>query len=518
MSPITTCAKYLGTVMLSVIPFLLGLCGYPGLQAFGAESKSPTYHSLVTAFHVHSTWSTGSLTLNQLAERSQRFGIDAVVLAENFALRYEYGLPPLRKILRHSYTIPSLSADSIQPFLSDVAQVQTAYPDVLMIPGVEVAPHYYWTGSLLSGDLTMHNSQRNLLVFGLQNGEDYTKLPASGNAASFHHGWSMLVSMLPVLLFLPAGWYWFRRSRSRRKRRKFKMIGGGLAVVALLLTMNAWPFGEPLYSTYDDQLGFTPYQTLIDHVAGKEGMIVWSLPEARDSNAYSFGALGTVQVKTDPHPEALVQTTGFSGFGGVYQDTRHIHDPGGIWDLTLGQYLAGHRHMVPYLFGEIAFHVPGQAGIELNQVLNVLWVKERSMEGMMEAMQQGRFYAVGQYKPGIHLRLDEFHVQCPIPSCQAGMGETLQLSSAQDLSVVIKVSATDQQAYPVSLKLVQSGTVLSKVTGHTPLQHVFQSKYEKSWRPFYYRVEINGPGEILSNPIFVIPPPQDQYVMNQPGG
>ena len=80
-----------------------------------------------------------------------------------------------------------------------------------MIPGVEVAPHYYWTGSLLSGDLTMHNSQRNLLVFGLPKGDDYTGLPASGNPQSFQGGWSLLFSMSPLLLLVPAGWFWQRR-------------------------------------------------------------------------------------------------------------------------------------------------------------------------------------------------------------------------------------------------------------------------------------------------------------------
>ena len=91
-------------------------------------------------------------------------------------------------------------------------------------------------------------------------------------------------------------------------------------------------------------------------------------------------------------------------------------------DLALSQYLTGARQIVPYLFGEIAFHEPGQAGIELNQVLNIVWVKERTARGVVEAMQQGRFYAVGQYRPGIHLRLDDFHLRCLDHSCVAGMG------------------------------------------------------------------------------------------------
>ena len=60
-----------------LIGFLLGDIGRTPRPVFGEESQPATYQSLVTAFHVHSTWSTGTLTLHQLAERSKRFGIDA---------------------------------------------------------------------------------------------------------------------------------------------------------------------------------------------------------------------------------------------------------------------------------------------------------------------------------------------------------------------------------------------------------------------------------------------------------
>ena len=40
-----------------------------------------------------------------------------------------------------------------------------------IVPGIEVAPYYYWTGSLWGRTLTMHNAQRNLLVLGLTSPE-----------------------------------------------------------------------------------------------------------------------------------------------------------------------------------------------------------------------------------------------------------------------------------------------------------------------------------------------------------
>ena len=53
-------------------------------------------------------------------------------------------------------------------------------PELIIVPGIEVAPYYYWTGSIVERTLTMHNAQRNLLAFGLTKPEDYRSLPVSG--------------------------------------------------------------------------------------------------------------------------------------------------------------------------------------------------------------------------------------------------------------------------------------------------------------------------------------------------
>ena len=55
---------------------------------------------LTAAFHVHSTWSTGSGSLDDLAAAAERAGIQAVVLTENYLARYEYGLLPFRRVFR----------------------------------------------------------------------------------------------------------------------------------------------------------------------------------------------------------------------------------------------------------------------------------------------------------------------------------------------------------------------------------------------------------------------------------
>ena len=495
------------------LPLLLGLtlgivAAGPG---FAASKSDAAFQPLVAALHVHSSWSTGSLTLDQLAERAEGLGIQAIVLSDNFALRYEYGLPPFRSVIRRTVAFPSLTSHEMSAFLSSVAAAQERHPNVLLVPGIEVTPHYYWTGSLLDRNLTMHNGQRNFLVVGLSSSRDYASLPLTGNPASYHYGWESLGSLVPGLLFIPAGWMWHRRTTPPRRWTVPRVVlakarGGSaviLAVTGVLLIMNAWPLSRPAFSSYDQGLGYRPYQAVIDMVTNRKGLVIWSLPEARDFNQYSYGPLGTVTVKTDPHPGALTATKKYTGFGGLYQDSRGAHQPGGPWDRTIMEYLEGQRTTPPVLFGEIAFHRPGEAGIRLDQVVNVLRVRNRSVSGILDALRAGRLYVVGQYRPGVHLRLDEFQVASGDGASTAEVGGWLTLPETRELMVSLSVSAADDQAHPITVTVVRSGQVIAQKKGSTPFSHRFLDRLDGQTNAVFYRVAVEGRGEILSNPIFV---------------
>ncbi|MBI4400205.1 MAG: hypothetical protein HY581_01060 [Nitrospirae bacterium] len=498
---------FLASMTLTLVPAWIG-------PAHSADDQGAPRRPVVAAFHVHSTISTGSLSLDQLAERAERLGLDAVILSENFVLRYEYGQLPLRGVLRKTVTLPSVLDYGVDRFLADVADAQARHPRVLLIPGMEATPHYYWTGSLLNGDLTMHNSQKNVLVLGLSRANDFAALPVNGNHVSYQYGWETALNLTPGLLFAPAAWLWRRRthrtiqvgvaqySSTRRYRTPAVVLGS----VGSLLLLNAWPFGQPVFSIYNDHLGYRPYQHFIDAVAQRGGIVVWSMPEARDFTVHSFGPIGSVTIKTDPYPEALLLTAGYTGFGGVYQDTRTVTRPGGVWDEVMRRHLTGQRTRPPFVFGEIAFHTPGQAGIELNQVLTVFWVRERTAAGIVEAMRSGRLYALGQYHKEFGLRLDAFQVECEGGARWAESGETLDPKHARDLAVRVSVSATDKGAHPISVTIIRTGQVIARLTGETPFEHRFSDQHVPVGEWSAYRLEITtGGGEIVSNPIFVKP-------------
>ena len=489
--------RWVGRLMPPLMALAIVLGGMVGHVAASDERQQ-----LVATFHVHSTASTGDMTVEALAERAEQLGLDVLILTDNFSLRYEYGLWPLRGILKQRVTVPSVLEYGIERYLDEIAASQRRHPRLIIVPGVEVAPFYYWTGSLAERTLTMHNAQRNLLVLGLSKPEDYRSLPASGNPGSYSFDWRGAVNGAPILLVAPAVWLWrpFRSAADRRSPRR--MVSVVLIVLAVALVANAWPLSQPAFSSYDAGLGYRPYQALIDDVTNKGGLSFWSMTEARDFHEYGFGPLGTVIVKTEAHPESLLRTTGYTGFGGLYQDGRTINKPGELWDRLL-QVPTDEQRPVPVLIGELAFHGLKDAGKDLDRLVTVLSVKERTVPAVLEALRAGRAYAVGEGDRHVQLRLDEFRVLCQGGARSASMGERLDPVGARDLTVHLSISAADHGRHPVKVRLIRSGQVVAQLAGETPFLADWPDPTMPTAERMTYRVEITGSGELLSNPIFV---------------
>jgi hypothetical protein len=136
------------------------------LLAAGAPAPAAALERVRGVVHIHSDLTTGDFTLEGLVALAERQNIGALLLAENYRLRVDYGLPPFRALTRVSRQERSIGGDPAG-FLARVAEAQARMPQVVLVPGVEVMPHYHWTGSPLALDLTVHNLQKNLLVFGV---------------------------------------------------------------------------------------------------------------------------------------------------------------------------------------------------------------------------------------------------------------------------------------------------------------------------------------------------------------
>jgi len=457
---------------------------------------------LPAVLHVHSTLSTGDFSLDELAAQAEKAGIGALLLSENYLLRIEYGLPPFRALTRVAREARSILDVGAARFLDRVAEARARNPRVLIIPGVEVMPHYYWTGSPLALDMTVHNEQKNLLVFGLA-APALESLPVTGNAAAGRFAWRAALDLVPGLLLIPGALLLATKWRSLQRvgravvvvRRRRWLAGGVLCAVGALALARAWPFSEDPDPPYSD-LGVVPHQALIDYVDKFAGVTVWSLPEVQDSSEEWFGPL-RVSRRTDPYPEDLMRTFRYTAFGAVYEDSTRFELPGGGWDQLLRQYAAGERSRPAWAVGESAFH-NATAGKSVGGVQTVFLVSERSERAVLDAMKRGRMYALLRgAEPG--LALAEFAVSDG--DGNAVSGETLTTREGAPLEVRVGVDAVDGSARAVHVVLVRNGTLAGAWTATTPFRVVHREVYDGA--PAFYRLDVRGQGHLLSNPIFM---------------
>ena len=498
----------------SVWQTAVGVAAWIGLALSGlvwssmvsaAEQRVP----LRVAIHVHSTASTGTLSLEALAVRAEQQGLDAIVLSDNFSLEYEYGLQPLHGLLKKTVSFPSVLSYGIERYLDEIHSVQARHPQLVIVPGVEVAPFYYWTGSLWRGDLTMHDAQRNLLVLGLTKAEDYRALPARGNPASFTLDGASLVNVVPLLLVVPALFLWKPRRQLVEGWREpisagRRMVAACCLVLAVATLVNAWPLGTPPFSSYESQLGYRPYQAVLDVADQRGAVVLWSMTEARDLQSHAFGPLGTVTVRTDAHPEALALTSGYAGFGGLYQDTRMVTAAGGLWDQVIQAHRGTAQSAVPTMIGEIAFHGLADKGKDLDRVVTTVFAKERSVAAVLEAIRSGHAYAAAEGDNRVMLTLDEFSLGCDCDPATVGIGERVALPSGSHVVATVQLSARDGKPHPVTLRLIRSGEIVGITKAETPVHYHLADAQPVPDGGAYYRLEVVGQsGELLTNPVYV---------------
>ena len=82
---------------------------------------------------------------------------------------------------------------------------------MILIPGVESAPFYYWHGMPFSGKFEMLGWHQHLLALGIDKAETLEYLPIIGNDKGLRKGWD-IVSLWPFIL-LAVGMIFSRRHK-----------------------------------------------------------------------------------------------------------------------------------------------------------------------------------------------------------------------------------------------------------------------------------------------------------------
>jgi hypothetical protein len=471
----------------------------------GAAAPAPALERVRGVLHVHSDLTTGDFTLESLVGLADQQEIGALLLAENYKLRVSYGLPPFRALTRVTRSEASVG-DAPAQYLDRVAAVQRRLPHVLLIPGVEVMPHYHWTGSPIALDMTVHELQKNLLVFGIGDPAALRTLPVPGQADGEVTVQSLL-DALPVLLLGPGLVLLLRRRPVRRRlgrgavvvvRQRAWVRGAVLSAIGIVALVRGWPFLTDRYPTWREA-GVAPYQALIDRVEQLGGASVWSFPEARDVGEQRYGPV-RVSWLTEPYPDDLLKTFRYTAFGAVYEDTTTFERPGGGWDRLLAEYARGERSRPAWAMGESGFH-GFSAGKQVGPVQTVFLVEHKTPAGVLDALRRGRMYAAQRTRE-LGFDLAEFTARAGTVTAEAG--ETLRVPAGTPIELAVAVEASDGRPHDVRLAIVRNGLVLTLERGATPLRAVHRETTDGA--PIVLRVEARGSQQrVLSNPIFVRP-------------
>jgi hypothetical protein len=462
------------------------------LIACSGRLNATEYVQLPGVVHVHSTVSSGLYSMEELVKLAKETGLDVLVMTDHDLAAMEYGVFPIRNLIKKRVERDSVIKLGPEKYLSMISQVNQRQKDVVVIPGVQSSPFYYWTGRWLGENLTAHNYRKELLLIGMMSADDYRELPVMHRGFSTRYFKELLPRSVVLLLSFFLGIYLIFQ------RGYLKAAGIIIGLFSMALGINHHPFQSSRFGPYHGDQGIAPYQDLIDYVNERGGLTFWAHPESNYSK--SGTKLGPIRLMTPPYVESLSEARNYTGFSAVYGDTATAADPGKKWDQLLNEYCNGKRKQPPWGIAGSDFH--GEAdGVKLDTFQTVFLAKSKSVPHVMDALAKGRMYARRKEKGG-GLKLDNFSVADRDTGNTAVMGAELSLSSYPVIQA--KVVSDDSVQHAVKVLLVKGGSVLHQVEGQTPLEFVFDDKAPWAGKG-YYRLEAQGgsAGKLLSNPIFV---------------
>jgi len=449
------------------------------------------YQQIAGLIDLRTTFSDGNLDPESLVRLARDRGFTAVFFNDHDRLAMEYGLFPLRNILRKRVELHSINKAGAEEYLNSIREIEKRYPDMIIIPGSETAPFYYWTGSYFKRNLTAHNHERRILTIGLERVEDYRDLPIIHNGFSTRFSADFLPIVFIFCIPLILGIFLLR------SKGVYRISGMAIGVLSVLFIISTNPFRSSPFDQYHGDQGIAPHQLLIDYVNSRGGMAFWNYPETRSG----IRKMGPISVSTPPYPEVLEESNGYTGFAALYGDTITVTEPGNVWDKVLKAYCEGKRDRPVWGISTADFHKEGEAGEKLGNFPTVFFVHKKTKKAILEALKNGKMYACRGNYPHF-AKLDKFSV------CSS-KGEIMGISGDEVVlrgnpRIKISLSAAELTKNRVKVRLIRSGELIEQFEGQLPMEVDFQDTYCKPGEKIYYRMDMRGYGTLVSNPIFVV--------------
>ncbi|MFC1496524.1 hypothetical protein ACFL52_03820 [Candidatus Margulisiibacteriota bacterium] len=189
------------------------------LLLFSGISFAEVQH-VKAAIQMSSLFSDGDRSISEIVETAKKNDIKVVIFADRDFMNWEYGIWPFRGLIKRRVESNSIAQHGFDKYFAAIEEEQKKNPEMVLIPAVETAPYYYWSGGPFNKTLKIHDWHKHLLVLGL-NQEELRKLPVVANDGI-----------------------------SRK------------------------------YNQYMGKIGPAPYQNVIDYVNSKNGLIYWLHPDA----------------------------------------------------------------------------------------------------------------------------------------------------------------------------------------------------------------------------------------------
>lgn len=461
------------------------------------------------AIHVSSRCSDGKYSIAEIVSIAEQNDRKVIIITDRDSMRWEYGLWPLRRLIKKRTEENSVFRYGIERYLKTIEKAQNENPDMVVLPGLESAPYYYWSGNFFENTLTLNNWHKHLVVIGLDESKDIARLPVTGNirGLALPFRFKDLLSLLLPFFFLAAGSVFLLRRTFDYRDNYGRQLGmcspeaqlkGVLSIIAgLALLYNAYPFRGILFTQYQNK-GIMPYQHFIDYVSRRAGMTFWAHPEAANMEQ-----IGPVKVETTAHSEDLLQTDGYTGFTVFYEGYNKIGVAGGIWDETLLQYCRGIRLKPVWAIAGLAFDTGKDLPARMKMVKTVLLLSKLDKASVLDSIARGRMYAV-EGEGASSFSLDSFIVRDGVSGATKTMGEEITVGVSRVPRIEMSGSFADKRQATMSIQLIKNGRVLRVFESPTPFHFVFDDEDPSFARKSYYRLDAQGQSvHVITNPIFV---------------
>ncbi|MGA1796663.1 MAG: hypothetical protein ACMUIL_12470 [bacterium] len=444
---------------------------------------------MIGVIDIRTTYSDGDFSARQLVAMAKERGIDALLITDHDRMLLQYGLFPFRNLLFLRIEKPSVLKNGAREYFAMLDKASGS-GDVIIVPGLESAPFYYWTGWPIPGRLTAHDWEKHLLIFGMEDAESINGLPILHNTLGTRYVQRYLPWTIPFAIpLLFCLWLVFIKGTRR-------WWSWSLLIVSTLLLIAHHPFASSPFDPYHGDQGIQPYQELIDYVNSRGGMCFWSHPETTTG----VRDLGTIKVSTPPHPDDLLEAQDYTGLAAVYGDIITATEPGMQWDVVLNEFCTGLRKRPAWGISSSDYHNEHPA--PFGTYITTFLVTERTKQGVLEAMGMGRMYNyIGPQDERI--TLERFEVEDPGTGNSASMGEEMISMEPPVVRVRAMIPAAENPT-PLRVRIIRSGKVCYRGEEHNGVVDVSLVDLEaEPGGMHFYRVEIKGKGRMLSNPIFV---------------